>query len=95
MSKEWLITGQGYEKTDSSKQTILLHETLMAACESTAKEQFNAIYNTTHHIIRIYSIMETALLDALISPVEVCACENGRCSRSVQECFLDARYGAL
>lgn len=95
MSKEWLITGQGYEKTDPSKQTLLLHETLMAACESTAREQFNAIYSTTHDIIRIYSIMETALLDALISPVEVCACENGRCSRSVEECFLDARYGAL
>lgn len=70
MSKEWLITGQGYEKTDASKQTILLHETLMAACESTAREKFNTKYDTTHHIVRIYSIMETALLDALISPLD-------------------------
>ena len=55
MIEEYLVTGQGYEKNDPYKQTILLYDTFNASNENDAKNQFNIQFSTSHKIINIYS----------------------------------------
>lgn len=57
-SQEFLVTGQAYEKNDEYKQTILLHETFFANDETEARNLFNNQFRKTHHIMRIYSVMD-------------------------------------
>lgn len=55
MAKEYLVTAQGYEKTDQYKQTILLYDTFHASSEEQAENNFLEKYEQTHHILNIYS----------------------------------------
>lgn len=55
---EFLVTGQGYEKNDPYKQTILLHDVVFAATEKEAKDIFNNRFESTHKIINIYSAVD-------------------------------------
>lgn len=58
MLKEYLVTAQGYEKTDQYKQTILLHDTFMAKDDIDAKEMFKIKFEQTYKIIKIFSITD-------------------------------------
>lgn len=53
--KEFLVTAQGYIKTDPYKQTIILYDTFYAINEQDATNQFNKKFNCSHNLIRIYS----------------------------------------
>lgn len=55
MLSEYLVTAQGYEKQDSYKQTLILHDTFKASDEHDAKNQFSAKFAFTHNILNIYS----------------------------------------
>jgi hypothetical protein len=55
MLEEYLVTGQGYEKTDTYKQTLILHDTFQASDEHDARNQFNAKFAFTHNVLNIYS----------------------------------------
>lgn len=52
---EYLVTAQGYPKTDKYKQTILLHDTFLAKDETDAKLLFNTKFEEEFEIIRVYS----------------------------------------
>lgn len=53
--KEFLVTAQGYDKTDEYKQTILLHDTFMAQDSDDAKGMFRKKFEDEYRIIKIYS----------------------------------------
>lgn len=55
---EFLVTGQGYEKTDEYKQTILLHETFFTKTELEAQLAFHQYFEPTYKIMRIYSAID-------------------------------------
>ena len=55
MLSEYLVTAQGYDKQDSYKQTLILHDTFQAADEHDARNQFSAKFSFTHNILNIYS----------------------------------------
>ena len=59
-NKEYLVTGQGYIKTDRTKQTLLLHDTIHAIDDSAAESCFMTKFSPTHNIVRIYSVVDTA-----------------------------------
>lgn len=52
---EYLVTGQGYDKQDPYKQSIILYDVFKASSENDAKEQFNNKFATSHSIMNIYS----------------------------------------
>lgn len=56
MVREFLVTGQGYEKEDRYKQTILLHETFFTHTKKEAELAFQQYFEPTHKIIKIYSV---------------------------------------
>lgn len=58
MIKEYLVTAQGYNKTDDYKQTILLHDTFIAKDENDAKGLFNKKFENEYKIIKIYSAQD-------------------------------------
>jgi hypothetical protein len=58
MIKIFNITAQIYDKNDIYKQNVFMNETVMALCDSDAKNIFENIYSKTHQIIKIYSIEE-------------------------------------
>lgn len=58
MLSEYVVTAQGYEKSDEYKQTILLHDTFMAKNENDAKELFNQKFENDYKIIKIYSTQD-------------------------------------
>lgn len=60
MDKEYLVTAQAYDKLDSDKQTILLHETFMAKDANDAHDMFESRFSSTHNIIRIFSAIDTS-----------------------------------
>jgi hypothetical protein len=53
--KEYLVTAQGYMKTDPYKQTIILYDTFIATNEQEAKNQFHTKFSCSHNVIKIYS----------------------------------------
>lgn len=53
--KEFLVTAQGYDKTDGYKQTILLHDTFMAKDSNDAKGMFCQKFEDEYKILKIYS----------------------------------------
>lgn len=55
---EFLVTAQGYEKNDPYKQTILLHDVFSAEDQGQATSLFNKQFQDTHHIMKIYSILD-------------------------------------
>lgn len=57
-TKEYLVTGQGYIKTDRDKQTLLLHDIFHAADDTIAESCFMQRFAPTHNIVRIYSIVD-------------------------------------
>lgn len=56
MVKEYLVTGQGYEKNDKYKQTILLHETFFTNTKLEAQLAFHQYFEPTHKVMKIYSV---------------------------------------
>lgn len=56
--KEYLVTGQGYDKSDEYKQTILLHDSFLTDHADKAKEMFTTKFEPDFHIINIYSVMD-------------------------------------
>lgn len=56
MTTEYLVTGQGYEKNDEYKQTILLHEIFFTATKLEAQLAFHQHFEPTHKIMKIYSV---------------------------------------
>ena len=58
MLNEYVVTAQGYEKSDEYKQTILLHDTFMAKNENDAKELFNQKFENDYNIMKIYSTQD-------------------------------------
>lgn len=54
---EYLVTGQGYPKTDIYKQTILLHDSFIAENSDDASNQFNTKYDQEYKGIKIFSII--------------------------------------
>lgn len=58
MLKEYLVTAQGYEKSDQYKQTILLHDTFIAKNDTDAKEMFKIKFENEYKIIKIYSTQD-------------------------------------
>ena len=56
MTKEYLVTGQGYEKNDEYKQTFLLHETFFTTTKLEAQLAFQQYFEPTHKVIKIYSV---------------------------------------
>lgn len=56
--REYLVTAQGYIKTDQDKQTILLHDSFMASDEHFAKQMFNEKFENDYDIINIYSVID-------------------------------------
>ena len=58
MTKEFLVTAQAYEKTDTDKQTVLLHDTFVAKDSQEAKKMFTDKFNEDHHIVKIYSSID-------------------------------------
>lgn len=57
---EYLVTAQGYYKTDKDKQTILLHDTFIAQSEKDAERLFNDKFNNEYEILRVYSAQNLA-----------------------------------
>lgn len=60
MTKEFLVTAQAYEKTDTDKQTILLHDTFVAKDSQEAKKMFSDKFSDDHHIVQIYSSIDVS-----------------------------------
>ena len=58
MLTEYLVTAQGYDKQDSYKQTLILHDTFQAKDEHDARNQFYAKFSFTHKIMNIYSAID-------------------------------------
>lgn len=58
MLKEYLVTAQGYEKSDQYKQTMLLHDTFMAKDDTDAREMFKAKFENEYKIIKVYSTQD-------------------------------------
>lgn len=56
MTTEYLVTGQGYEKNDEYKQTILLHEIFFTETKLEAQLAFHQYFEPTHKIMKIYSV---------------------------------------
>lgn len=54
---EYLVTGQGYDKTDKYKQTILLHDSFIANNSDDASEKFTAKFSDKYKLIKIFSII--------------------------------------
>lgn len=57
-TQEFLVTGQGYEKNDQYKQTILLHETFFTNTELEAQLAFQQYFEPTHKVMKIYSVID-------------------------------------
>jgi len=57
MEKEFLITGQGYLIKDTYKQSLILHDVFYANSEEQARNKFKKKFQSTHHIMNIYSII--------------------------------------
>lgn len=64
MTKEWLVTGQGYLKDDQSKQTILLHEAFQIDDDREAEKLFRTKFSETHNIIKVYSVTDVSFYSA-------------------------------
>lgn len=56
--KEFLVTAQGYDKTDEYKQTILLHDVFMAKDTDDAKSMFHKKFEDDYKILKIYSSLD-------------------------------------
>lgn len=56
--KEYLVTAQGYSKTDEYKQTILLHESFLANNAEDAESMFNTKFTDDFNIMNIYSVVD-------------------------------------
>ena len=54
---EYLVTGQGYSKTDLYKQSILLHDSFVAEDSDDASNQFSKKFDVEYSIIKIFSII--------------------------------------
>lgn len=54
---EYLVTGQGYEKNDQYKQTILLHDSFFADNSDDASAQFENKFSNQYVLIKIYSVI--------------------------------------
>jgi hypothetical protein len=52
---EYLVTGQGYETTDNTKQIILLHDTFFAINEKDAQQAFKSKFENSHKMLKIFS----------------------------------------
>ena len=61
MVKEYLVTGQAYEKKDQHKQTILLHDAFVAKDEWAAEDLFNQKFKEEYSIIKIYSVIDISI----------------------------------
>ncbi|NBU33542.1 hypothetical protein EBS40_02845 [bacterium] len=60
MTKEWLVTAQGYLKDDKSKQTMLLHDTFKRNSDHEAKQSFLDKFGIAYEIIQVYSVIDTS-----------------------------------
>lgn len=58
MTNEFLVTAQAYEKTDTDKQTILLHDTFAASNSQEAAKMFKDRFTKDYHIVNIYSSID-------------------------------------
>lgn len=58
MIKEFLVTAQAYEITDTDKQTILFHDTFMVNDSQEAEKMFRDKFAKDYHIIKIYSSID-------------------------------------
>ena len=56
--KEFLITAQGYCKTDKYKQTMLLHDTFLANSPQDAETMFSKKFDDEYEILKIYSAQD-------------------------------------
>jgi len=54
---EYLVTGQGYMKTDLYKQSILLHDSFVAENSDDASDQFSKKNDAEYSVIKIFSII--------------------------------------
>lgn len=54
---EYLVTGQGYEKQDKYKQTVLLHDSFFANNSDDASVQFNDTFSKEYELLKIYSVI--------------------------------------
>jgi hypothetical protein len=57
---EYLVTAQAYDKTDPYKQTFLLHDTFITEDAIDAENAFNAKFEPTHKITRIFSVIDVS-----------------------------------
>lgn len=55
MSVEFLVTAQGYLKTDNTKQIILLHDVFKANTEQEATDMFKRAFETDYKVLNVYS----------------------------------------
>lgn len=61
MVKEYLVTGQAYDKKDEYKQTILLHDAFVAKDEFIAEDLFNQKFKDEYNIMKIYSVIDISM----------------------------------
>jgi hypothetical protein len=54
---EYLVTGQGYDKSDKYKQTILLHDSFVAEDSDDASEKFTTKFSNKYKLIKIFSVI--------------------------------------
>lgn len=58
---EFLVTAQAYFKNDIYKQTILLHDTFLAADKNYAQKEFEEKYQNDYNILKIFSVVNLSL----------------------------------
>jgi hypothetical protein len=54
---EYLVTGQGYKKTDRYKQTILLHDSFFCNDSDDASAEFNEKFSKEYNLLKIHSVI--------------------------------------
>ena len=54
---EYLVTGQGYKKTDEYKQTILLHDSFFSDNSDAASTEFNEKFSKDYNLLKIHSVI--------------------------------------
>lgn len=54
---EFLVTGQGHNKLDQDKQTILLHDSFIAENSDDASNQFNKKFSKDYALLKVFSVI--------------------------------------
>jgi hypothetical protein len=63
---EYLVTGQGYDKKDKWKQTVLLHDSFIADDSDDASEKFTKKFSKNYKLIKIFSVISLDKQDRFI-----------------------------